>query len=307
MKNKLMMIFGCLLLLSGFLHGQNLKPYTLAFSTKAKPVEVSTMVKEQLTNNGFQILGQYSPDHNQKSIVVAFTSEEMMEAVNIVGNLSGFAMAWKVAITPENGMVNVSYNNPEYWGNAYFRSDFPRVKDLYKKIDENLKSAMAACGGTDLKYFGSEKGLSPKRLQKYRYKVLMPEFHETEIIGKFESYAEATKTIDFNLKTNADLLTQVYSISLPGKNIKLYGIGIAGENGENKFMPKIDINNPKHTAFLPYEILIIDNKVHMLAGKYRIALSFPDLSMGTFMKIVSTPGDIKENLKILCNEIAKNN
>ena len=70
-----------------------------------------------------------------------------------------------------------------------------------------------------------------------------------------------------------------------------------GENGEGKFMPKIDLGTPKHTAFLPYEFLVVDNKVHMLHGRYRIALSFPDLSLGTFMKIVSTPGDIKDLLE----------
>ena len=62
-------------------------------------------------------------------------------------------------------------------------------------------------------------------------------------------------------------------------------------------MPTIDIGQHKHTAFLPYEMLILKNKVYMLHGRYRIALSFPDLKMGTFMKIVSTPGNIEELLE----------
>jgi hypothetical protein len=37
----------------------------------------------------------------------------------------------------------------------------------------------------------------------------------------------------------------------------------------------------------------------MLHGRYRIALSFPDLTMGTFSKIMSTPGDIEDLLKQL--------
>jgi len=44
-------------------------------------------------------------------------------------------------------------------------------------------------------------------------------------------------------------------------------------------------------------MLVDDNKVYMLHGRFRIALSFPDLSMGTFMKIMSTPGDIEKMLK----------
>jgi hypothetical protein len=37
----------------------------------------------------------------------------------------------------------------------------------------------------------------------------------------------------------------------------------------------------------------------MLHGRYRIALSFPDLKMGTFTKIRSIPGDIEDLLKTI--------
>jgi hypothetical protein len=39
------------------------------------------------------------------------------------------------------------------------------------------------------------------------------------------------------------------------------------------------------------------NEVHMLHGRFRIALSFPDLKMGTFTKIMSSPGDIQDLLE----------
>jgi hypothetical protein len=32
----------------------------------------------------------------------------------------------------------------------------------------------------------------------------------------------------------------------------------------------------------------------MLHGRFRIALHWPELTMGTFMKIMSTPGNIEE-------------
>jgi len=38
-------------------------------------------------------------------------------------------------------------------------------------------------------------------------------------------------------------------------------------------------------------------KVLMLHGRFRIAISFPDLTMGTFSKIMSTPGNIEDLLK----------
>ena len=93
----------------------------------------------------------------------------------------------------------------------------------------------------------------------------------------------------------------MYKKGLSSKKVMLYGVGLSGSNGEASFMPTIDISNPKHTAFLPYELLVYDDQVYMLHGRFRIALSFPDLTMGTFMKIVSTPGDIEEMLKKLCN------
>ena len=45
---------------------------------------------------------------------------------------------------------------------------------------------------------------------------------------------------------------------------------------------------------MPYEIILQGKEVTMLAGKYRIALYWPELTMGTFMKIMSTPGDIED-------------
>ncbi len=62
-------------------------------------------------------------------------------------------------------------------------------------------------------------------------------------------------------------------------------------------MPIIDIGTNKLTAFLPYELLVLNDKAYMLHGRFRIALSFPDLTMGTFMKIVSTPGNIEDMLE----------
>jgi len=47
---------------------------------------------------------------------------------------------------------------------------------------------------------------------------------------------------------------------------------------------------------LPYELLVSGPDVIALRGRFRIAQSFPDLTMGTFMKIRSAPGAIKSTL-----------
>ena len=46
-------------------------------------------------------------------------------------------------------------------------------------------------------------------------------------------------------------------------------------------------------------MILQGNKLTMLHGRYRIALHWPDLTMGTFMKIMSTPGDIEDALEDL--------
>ena len=61
-------------------------------------------------------------------------------------------------------------------------------------------------------------------------------------------------------------------------------------------MDIVDQGLLKHTAHLPYEILVSGKKVLALRGRFRIAQSFPDLTLGTFMKIRSAPGAIKKSL-----------
>jgi hypothetical protein len=57
-----------------------------------------------------------------------------------------------------------------------------------------------------------------------------------------------------------------------------------------------DTGDLKHTAHLPYQILVTGNKAIALPGKFRIAVSFPDLGMGTFMRISNAPGAIQQTL-----------
>jgi len=127
----------------------------------------------------------------------------------------------------------------------------------------------------------------------------MPYFDDTEELGEFDSQADAISKIEGNLKKGVSNVKQVYKIEIPNRKMTLYGFALSGENGESKFLPIIDIKDPKHTAFLPYEMLVVNGEVHMLHGRFRIALSFPDLTMGTFTKIMSTPGDIEEMLEQL--------
>lgn len=277
-----------------FLMAQNLKPYTTGLVSGKPMEELKTELKTQLVENGFTVLGEYAPAKDSERYLFVVTHDDLLKGVKQLGGLSGFASTLRVALTKEDGKISVSYTTPEYWGTAYYRNDYDKVKANYISFDKNIKTVLKNMGATTFKMFGSEKGVSSKDLKKYKYMMGMPEFDKTQVLATFSSFDEAVSKLDAKLKAGNVNVKEVYSYEIEGKKLKLYGVALGGEKGEEHFLPIIDISNPKHTAFLPYEFLLIDNEVHMLHGRYRIALAFPDLTMGTFTKIMSSPGDIKD-------------
>ena len=98
-------------------------------------------------------------------------------------------------------------------------------------------------------------------------------------------------------------VTKVYRIDLPGKKEVLFGVAMKGEGEEGKFkddkhiMSVIDFKDVKSTAHLPYDMLVVDNKVYALYARFRIAINFPDLSMmgeNSFMRIQPAPEAIRK-------------
>jgi len=279
---------------------QNLKPYVLAATISNTSIEqLSTEVEAGLNSGGFQILGTYKPVNEAGRMLIAVTHPALQRAVKKVGGLTGFAAVLRVAITKEGNDMMISYTNPTYWCAAYFTDNFAKVIPEVSQVESAFKNSFKQY--PNAKQFGSEKGLSLDKLKNYKYMFGMPVFEDNIRLAKFSSFDAATSKIDENLKAGKKNLVKVYEYEIADKQIKLYGIGLNGPTGENAFMPIIDQSSPKHTAFLPYEILVYQNNVYMLHGRFRIALSFPDLTMGTFMKIVSTPGEIEDLLKMACN------
>lgn len=291
---KIILLF---LLPLNFVYSQNISPYIIGFESNESISVVNKKLQHSLELNGIKVIGNYQPANDKNRHLIIFTSAELESAVKKIGGLAGFATTLRIAITSENGKTIVSYTNPFYWGNAYFRKDFDKVSSNYSQLSKHLENAMNTYGTFNGKQFGSKKGLSVNELQKYHYMIGMPYFDDTEKLGEFGSYTAAVAKIDASISKGNPNVNMVYKASIPGQEITLYGFALSGGNGEAKFLPIIDVGTPKHTAFLPYEVLVVGNKVVMLHGRYRIALSFPDLTMGTFSKIMSTPGNIEDLLK----------
>lgn len=296
MKTLGIIIASLLLTISG-INAQNLQPYILGAELTESLAVVSEKVVMQLEQNGIKVVGQYQPAADKNRWIIIFSSIELENAVQKVGGLTGFAATLRIAITSEKGKTVVSYTNPAYWGNAYFQKEFDKVASNYSTLSARIENVMKNLGYSLLKPYGSKSGLTTKDLRKYQYMFGMPYFEDNIELGSFGSHQAAISTIDANIAKGIPNVKMVYKITIPGKELTLYGFALGGEKGESKFLPTIDIAEPKHTAFLPYEMLVMNNKVLMLHGRFRIALSFPDLTMGTFTKIMSTPGDIENMLK----------
>jgi len=297
MKNSVILF--SLLLAFNLSFAQNLKPYILAFESTESISAVKEKVSANLKANNIYSVGQYQPANDKGRWIIVFTSPELKKSVKTVGGLTGFAATLRVALTTENGKTVVSYTNPTYWGNAYFQDNYEKVKGNYSTLSAHLITAMKASGSFIGTEFGSKKGLSIKDLRGYHYMMGMPYFEDSVELEDFDSYAAAVAKIDASVKKGVPNVNLVYKVTIPGKNLTLYGFALSGENGEAQFMPIIDQGSPKHTAFLPYEVLVKDDEVHILHGRFRIAIAFPDLTMGTFSKIMSTPGNIEEMLEKL--------
>lgn len=296
---RTIIIFLMLLLSIFTAEAQKLNPYILGIENTESVSAIKDKIVDNLEKNDLSVVGQYQPADDKDRWILVFSASELEDAVKKVGGLSGFAATLRIGITHESGKTKVSFTNPAYWGNAYFRDNFDKVSGNYSIVNTKLETAMKASGMFLGTTFGSKKGLSVEDLRKYHYMFGMPRFDDTVELEDFDSHQAAISKIESAIKGGIPDLSMVYKVNVPGKELALYGFALSGEKGEAEFLPIIDVGSPKHTAFLPYEILVMGSEVHMLHGRYRIALSFPDLTMGTFSKIMSTPGNIEDLLSQL--------
>lgn len=263
-----------------------LKPFIMVSSEASDFNSTVVETKSKLESGGFTLAGEHSPYDDTHLLIV--TSDELKTAAS-KSEFGGYAAVIRVAITKNGDQVEVSYSNPVYWANAY------RLEDDLSAVAETMTDALGKG-----EPFGSENGLTVKKLRKYHYTAFMPYFDDPHTLGEFDSHTEALVKINENLAGGKSGIRKIYDIKVPGKEETLIGISMSeGVAADKIIMDKIDVHGKRHSAHLPYEILVSGNKAYALSGKFRIALSFPDLSMmgkGSFMEIMDAPPAIKESL-----------
>lgn len=264
------------------------KPYLLVSNQPGDFQVAIEETRESLEDGGFKVVGEYSPYENAYVLVVTNNTLKRNAKRSEFG---GFGAVQRVAITKVNGKNQITYTNPHYMGNSYRMS----MKGMLK-VAEQLEAALGYG-----EPFGSEEGLTPKELRKYHYKIFMPYFDEPYLLATFESYKDAIKSIEKGLAKGEQGTSKVYRVDLPGKKETLIGVGLTEDCSSDKYiMDRIDFREIKSTPHLPYEILVAGNEVYALHVKFRIAQSFPDLTMmgaKSFFSIICAPPSIESALK----------
>lgn len=257
--------------------------------------EVVGKVKTVLEESGYDILGQYQPGDNPELYVVVFTSEDLIALSMQSEDRGMLAAAMKVGFQETEGKIAVSILNPEYLFYAYFRElmNEPAFNTSALKLASEVTGALRGKGSVEEPFGGD---LSEKELIKYRYMAGMPKFEKSVSLAEFESFSQGVEAIRKGLSNRAEIM-QVYEILIENGETAVFGIGLKNkEEGEAHFLPII---GESHVAAMPYEIILQGNRVTMLHGRYRFALHWPELTMKTFTKIMSSPGDVEDAMKTI--------
>jgi len=282
---------------------ETLKPFVLAEVTTGDVATVQKQVAKKLTDGGFEIAGSYVPYKDVAIIVVTNNTLKQNAARTEFG---GYGAAQRVAITKVGDDIQVSFTNPVYMADAY------RMAGDLASVRKRLEKALGY-----KQDYGSALGLTPAKLRKYHYMFGMEYFDDLNMhmLAQHPSFDKAVKTVEDNLAKGLGGVNKVYRIDIPGKDEVVFGVSRKmPPSGGDKYMDEgyimsvIDFKELRSTPHLPYEILVSGNKVYHLYARFRIAISFPDLSMmgeNSFMNIIETPEAIKKALTKVAGGIVK--
>lgn len=273
---------------------QGISPYIQIAELRSEVTEAKEKIVSVLEQHGYNIIGDYRPGNNSDLHVVAFTNSSLQDLCGSAGSRGMLAAAVKVGIERKDGITRISVINPEYLFYAYFRGKMEetsfktRALSVSSKIKQDLKGI-----GNMQKSFGGN--LDAKELMKYRYMMGMPDFGDPVDLKEFDTFNNGIATIRKNLSAGKAGTVQVYEILDESRKIAVFGVGLLDpDEGESHFLPII---GEGHVAAMPYDIILVNKRATMLHGRYRFALHWPDLTMKTFTKIMSSPGDVEDAMK----------
>jgi hypothetical protein len=229
-------------------------------------------VSAKLTTAGFEVIGTYVVNKKNKLQTVIFTNDTLKAMANKPGR--GFAGIGRILVDTKNKKINIS--NPVYFGKAFMQDEadyaqLASVKDALTTAFPGLKETADKWGYADL--------------ADYHFMVAMPYYQDSAVIGEgpvasLVEKAESYKKGKFHL----------FTLKLAEGR---YLLGYDLSKRTAKFPEKIGLDK---AGLLPYTILIENDEARMLAPKFYLAVSYPQLTMGQFMTIATVPGAIEKDL-----------
>jgi hypothetical protein len=264
-----------------------ISPYIQGDSVAGGNVQTAAAaVEAKLKSGGFKVVGKYFPKNLAGYGVVIATDDAMLSEVGSVGGYAVLGAAIRVGVKADG---SVAYTNPDYWYRAYFRKAFDKREEAVRTLQTRLQNALGAGKGRG----GSESAGS---LANYRYMIGMERLDSSKNkLAEYGSFAEALKTVRDNLARGAGKTAKVYEVVLPERRLAVFGVAMNDSgSSDGEWIQKIEMQD--NIAGLPYEVYVIDNEVGSPHGRYRIALAFPDVGMGQFMRISSLPNAISETM-----------
>lgn len=243
-------------------------------------------VEQNLRADGFSVVGRHLPRGlaGQGSVVV--TDAAMLDAVRAAGGVAIVAATLRVGVKSDG---TVTYTNPDYWYRAYLRGHFDAAQPAIRAVTARLGHALGAGVA-----FGGD--VPAADLPGYRFMLGMERIESSRNeLATFASFDEAVRTVRENLRKGLGNTAAVYEVQMPEARLAVFGVALNdAESGEAWWAGKI---GPEHVAALPYEIYIVGDKAHALFARYRIALSWPSLGMGQFMRIARAPDIIQQTME----------
>lgn len=262
-------------------------PYVQGDSVSGSSVQAAAAAVEgKLKSGGFKVIGKYFPKSLAGYGVVIATDEAMLDEVASVGGPAVLGAAIRVGVKADGSVL---YTNPDYWYRAYFRKNFDKKEGAVKALQARLESALGAGKGLG----GDEP---PGNLVNYRYMIGMERLDSSKNkLVEYGSFAEALKAVREGLAKGAGRTSKVYEVVMQNHKLAVFGVAMNdGATNDGEWIKRIDMQNS--IAGLPYEIYVVDKEVGAPHARFRIALAFPDVGMGQFMRISSLPNAIVETM-----------
>jgi len=276
MKKLLLPISGFLLLIAIVLIFKHiLFPPAMTPAYFIGKYEKSKSVIKKLKKSGFTIVSK-SKVGKKKMDLIIFSHPGLNELAN--QEKRGFiAGVMRVLINKKDKEIRIT--NPNYFLAAFLQEHYD--EDQATKYSDLLQGAF--------KNLQNSKDKWPENtLQNFQYMMSQPYYQDVAVLAEGKTEA-LVKKIDKKVKKKSF----VFKVELSNDRF-VYGV-MPGKR-TSKFVDKIGAEN---ALALPWMILIENGQATMMKGQFYIALSYPLLSMGTFMTIATVPGAIEKDMKKL--------